>query len=74
LHYETFVQYAVVDGDLVYDKQDELYYAHIRPRPESSLAPEETLDAGENEGSQDEDEDDGDGDGDEDEEKEDDEE
>jgi hypothetical protein len=72
LHYETFVQYAVVDGDLVYDKQDELYYAHIRPRPESSLAPEETLDAGENEGSQDEDEDDGDGD--EDEEKEDDEE
>lgn len=32
LHYETFVQYAVVGGKVAYDKQDELYYAHIRPR------------------------------------------
>ena len=29
----------VVDGDLVYDKQDELYFAHIRPRDDSLLAP-----------------------------------
>lgn len=34
LHYETFVQWAVVDGKMVYDKQAELYFAHIRPRPE----------------------------------------
>ena len=48
LHYETFVQYAVVEGKQVYDKQDELFFAHIRPRPESeSLAPEERLDPGE---------------------------
>jgi len=33
LHYQTFVQYAVVDGKLVYDKEKELYFAHIRPRP-----------------------------------------
>ena len=39
LHYQTFVQYTVVDGDLVYDKQDELYFAHIRPRDDSLLAP-----------------------------------
>ncbi len=49
LHYQTFVQYTVVDGQLVYDKQDELYFAHIRPRPEAPLAPETKLDAGENE-------------------------
>jgi hypothetical protein len=49
LHYQTFVQYTVIDGQLVYDKQDELYFAHIRPRPESALAPESKLDAGENE-------------------------
>ena len=42
LHYQTFVQYAVVDGKLVYDKEKELFYAHIRPRP--TLPP---LDAGE---------------------------
>lgn len=36
LHYETFVQYAVVAGDVAYDKQDELYYAHIRPRNDGS--------------------------------------
>ena len=34
LHYQTFVQFAVVEGELVYDKQEELYFAHIRPRPE----------------------------------------
>ena len=34
LHYQTFVQYAVVMGKLVYDKQEELFYAHIRPRQE----------------------------------------
>lgn len=36
LHYETFVQWAIVYGDVVYDKQEELFYAHIRPRPEAS--------------------------------------
>ena len=40
LHYETFVQWAVVDGKEVYDKQDELLFHHIRPRPEPP-APEE---------------------------------
>jgi len=39
LHYQTFVQYTVVDGDTVYDKQDELYFAHIRPRDDTLLAP-----------------------------------
>jgi len=52
LHYQTFVQYTVIDGQLVYDKQQELYFSHIRPRPEAEpkveLAPEEVLDAGEN--------------------------
>ena len=33
LHYQTFVQYTVVDGKLVYDKEKEIYFAHIRPRP-----------------------------------------
>jgi hypothetical protein len=33
LHYQTFVQYAVVEGKLVYDKEKEIYFAHIRPRP-----------------------------------------
>ena len=33
LHYQTFVQYAVVDGKVVYDKEKELFFAHIRPRP-----------------------------------------
>lgn len=32
LHYQTFVQYTVVEGKLVYDKQEELFYRHIRPR------------------------------------------
>ena len=47
LHYQTFVQWAVVDGEVVYDKQEEMFFAHIRPRPESALAPEEKTDAGE---------------------------
>ncbi len=34
LHYQTFVQYTVVEGKLVYDKEKELFFAHIRPRPE----------------------------------------
>jgi imidazolonepropionase-like amidohydrolase len=49
LHYQTLVQWTVVDGKIVYDKQKELYFAHIRPRPESSLAPEKKIDAGETE-------------------------
>ena len=46
LHYQTFVQYAVVGGKQVYDKSKELYFAHIRPRPESALAPETRVDPG----------------------------
>lgn len=45
LHYESFVQWAVVDGKIVYDKQKELYFAQIRPRAEP--APERKLDKGE---------------------------
>ncbi len=47
LHYQTFVQYTVVDGAVVYDKEKELYFAHIRPRPAVELAPETKVDAGE---------------------------
>jgi adenine deaminase len=47
LHYETFVQYAVVEGKLVYDKQEELFFAHIRPRSDAGLAPAERIDPGE---------------------------
>ncbi|MEO1695978.1 MAG: amidohydrolase family protein [Planctomycetota bacterium] len=47
LHYQTFVQWAIVDGEIVYDKQEEMFFAHIRPRPDSALAPEEKVDAGE---------------------------
>ena len=39
LHYKTFVQYTVVDGKLVYDKEKELYFAHIRPRPKPPEPP-----------------------------------
>jgi len=46
LHYQTFVQYAVVGGKQVYDKSKELYFAHIRPRPEAALAPETRVDPG----------------------------
>lgn len=49
LHYQTFVQWAVVDGDVVYDKEAELFFAHIRPRAETEVAPLRRLDAGENE-------------------------
>lgn len=49
LHYQTFVQWSVIDGQVVYDKQDELYFAHIRPRAETEVAPLRRLDAGENE-------------------------
>ncbi|MGK0220314.1 MAG: hypothetical protein ACI9HE_003825, partial [Planctomycetota bacterium] len=49
LHYETFVQWALVEGKVVYDKQAELYYAHIRPRPETEVAPAEKVDVGESE-------------------------
>lgn len=42
LHYRTFVQYAIVDGRVVYDKQDELFFAHIRPRPEVEVDAGET--------------------------------
>jgi imidazolonepropionase-like amidohydrolase len=48
LHYETFVQYAVVDGKQVYDKEKELFFAHIRPRPVAE-APAKKLDKGETE-------------------------
>ncbi len=50
----------MVDGQLVYDKQDELYFAHIRPRPESALAPESKLDAGEHEEAEEAEEEEGD--------------
>ena len=48
LHYNTFVQWAVVDGRVSYDKQKELFFAQIRPRPEPQAAPaERKLDKGE---------------------------
>ncbi|MEZ5975819.1 MAG: amidohydrolase family protein [Planctomycetota bacterium] len=47
MHYATFVQWAVVEGKMVYDKQAEMYFAHIRPRPEADLAPAEKVDPGE---------------------------
>lgn len=46
LHYATHVQWAFVDGRMVYDKEKELYYAHIRPRPQEA----KKLDAGETAG------------------------
>ncbi|QDV09103.1 imidazolonepropionase [Planctomycetes bacterium Poly30] len=70
LHYQTFVQWAIVDGEIVYDKQEEMFFAHIRPRPESALAPEKTVDAGE-EGAIDPEGEEEDGDGDDDDEDED---
>ncbi len=45
LHYQTFVQWTVVDGKLVYDKQKELLFHHIRPRAEPVLAEEPQVDA-----------------------------
>jgi adenine deaminase len=47
LHYQTFVQYAVVEGKQVYDKSAELFFAHIRPHAETTLAPEQRVDPGE---------------------------
>lgn len=49
LHYQALVQYTVVDGKLVYEKDKELYYAHIRPRPaaQPTDAPEARRDKGE---------------------------
>ena len=47
LHYQTFVQYTVIDGQIVYDKEKELFFAHIRPRPAVHLAPETKVDPGE---------------------------
>lgn len=43
LHYETFVQWAVVSGKVVYDKQDEVFFRHIRPpsEPDSQTALED---------------------------------
>ncbi len=46
LHYKTFVQWTIVDGKIVYDKEKELFFAHIRPRPEAEKAPRK-IDAGE---------------------------
>jgi hypothetical protein len=46
LHYKTFVQYTVVDGKVAYDKEKELFFAHIRPRPAPEPA-EKKLDKGE---------------------------
>jgi len=69
LHYQTFVQYTVVDGDVVYNKQDELFFAHIRPRDDSLLAPLVPFDPAEvpledEEGDDDDEEESGDDDGD----------
>jgi len=47
LHYQTWVQWAIVEGQVVYDKQEEMYFAHIRPRPAAALAPEKRVDPGE---------------------------
>lgn len=49
LHYETHVQLAFVLGELVYDKNEELYYAHIRPRPKIRIT--DGPDAGEEDAS-----------------------
>ena len=48
LHYKTFVQYTVVDGRLAYDKEKELFFAHIRPRAPAAPAAKK-LDKGETE-------------------------
>jgi hypothetical protein len=43
--YRTFVQWAVVNGAVVYDKQAMPYFAHIRPRPEPQKVIEAITDA-----------------------------
>jgi len=48
LHYKSFVQWAVIDGKQVYDKERELFYAQIRPRP-AIAAEEKKIDKGESE-------------------------
>ncbi|QDU65060.1 amidohydrolase family protein [Engelhardtia mirabilis] len=68
LHYETFVQYAVVGGKLAYEKSEELFYAHIRPLPEREVVEASQEGDVEVEDADDEgDDEDGDDDGDEDE-------
>lgn len=58
LHYETFVQYAVVGGEIAYDKNEELYYAHIRPLEDTDrIEIEGALEEESTEGSDDADED-----------------
>jgi hypothetical protein len=42
-HYRTFVQWAVVNGRIAYDKAKAPYFAHVRPRPEASA--DEVMDA-----------------------------
>jgi imidazolonepropionase-like amidohydrolase len=75
LHYRTFVQYAVVDGKVVYDKEDELFFAHIRPRPPQEPEPdageEPVADEEEDEAASDEDDDEEQGDDDDEDEDED---
>jgi hypothetical protein len=46
LHYKSFVQWAVIDGKQVYDKERELFYAQIRPRPVVAVE-EKKIDKGE---------------------------
>lgn len=43
LHYQTFVQYTIVEGKLVYDKAEEVFYAHIRPRATAVVDPGEEV-------------------------------
>ena len=48
MHYQTFVQYTIVGGEQVYDKEKEVFYAHIRPRGEVAVdAGEEVPEAAE---------------------------
>lgn len=64
LHYETFVQTAVVEGKVVYEKGEEMYFAHIRPQPEGD-ADGDSGEHGDEDGEvEDHDEDEGDDEGD----------
>jgi hypothetical protein len=45
LHYQTFVQYTIVGGEQVYDKEEEIFYAHIRPRAKAAVDPGEEVQA-----------------------------
>ncbi len=69
MHYETFVQYTVVAGKLAYDKQEEVFFSHIRPRPvveveetEDETEPAETPDEETEEVDDDDDDDEGEND------------